>query len=163
MGIVDPIEHSKRRRIWDRGFTPSALKSYEPMLRKRTDQLVKALSGRTGQRIDMAEWASFMSFDFMGDFAYGGAFNFIEDGVDKQGIRHMVERGAGMPGVLGCIPWVRPIVTALPTKTNMLFRMAAQIVHSRKAAGATEAKDLIYYMVWLPRCSRKIEMQLSDV
>jgi hypothetical protein len=149
MGIVDPVEHSKRRRIWDRGFTPAALKSYEPMLRKRVDLFVNALSRRTGQRVDMSEWAAFMTFDFMGDFAYGGAFNFIEDGVDERGIRHIVEKGAGVPGLLGCIPWIKPIATVIPTKTNMLFDMGAQIVERRKVAGATQAKDLLYYMVWL--------------
>jgi cytochrome P450 len=144
---IHPVEHSKRRRIWDHGFTPAALKSYEPMLRERVAQLMDALSRRTGQRVDFAKWAAFMSLDFMGDFAYGSAFNFMEGGEDVGGIRKIIEKGVGMTGLLGTIPWVRPITTSIPTTTNALFDMAAEVVERRKAAGATRTKDLIYYLV----------------
>jgi cytochrome P450 len=53
---MTPAEHAERRKIWDRAFTPSALKLYEPLLDARVTELVEQLSARVDTEIDIAEW-----------------------------------------------------------------------------------------------------------
>jgi cytochrome P450 len=157
LSTVDPSEHNRRRRVWDRAFTPAALKEYHPMLHERIHQLVGALSTRADQNIDLAEWLAYMALDFMGDFAYGGMFNFMRDG-DPNGFRFMGEKFVGAAETLGSIPWVKPIVVALPRATGPLIETAFKIAALRKAEGAGNGKkDLFYYLVstWSPLQTRK--------
>lgn len=66
--IRDPIEHSHRRKIWNRGFNTTAIKeTVMPVIQSRTQQLVECLSQREGQVIDIAQWFGFFTYDFMGD------------------------------------------------------------------------------------------------
>jgi cytochrome P450 len=69
IGLEDPTEHGHRRRVWDRAFTPAAIKSYQPMLDNREGQLLAQFDAHVGQPIDIAQWFGFMTMDFMGDFA----------------------------------------------------------------------------------------------
>jgi cytochrome P450 len=41
--MSDPVEHARRRRIWDRAFTAGAFKSYEPHLARAVASLVARL------------------------------------------------------------------------------------------------------------------------
>jgi cytochrome P450 len=52
---INPAEHRKRRRIWDRAFTPAAIKSYEPLLEAPIIQLVEQPEGFLGKPLDLAE------------------------------------------------------------------------------------------------------------
>jgi hypothetical protein len=53
---MTPVGHAERRKIWDRAFTASALKSYEPLLGARVSELAQQLSAHLGTNIDIAEW-----------------------------------------------------------------------------------------------------------
>jgi cytochrome P450 len=145
---LPPAEHSKRRRLWDRAFTPGSLASYTPLLHYRVSELIHNLSVRSGnnRQVDLAEWLSFMALDFMGDFAYGSVFHFMRDGEDLTGFKRMVEDGVGFTELIGAMPWVRPIFVALPTPTHTLFEAAHTVGQRRKQRGTT-VKDLFYYIL----------------
>jgi cytochrome P450 len=146
--VLPPEEHSKRRRLWDRAFTPGSLASYTPLLQSRVSELIHNLSIRSesNHQIDLAEWISFMALDFMGDFAYGGMFTFMRDGKDVTGFRQILEDGVGFTEILGAVSWVRPIFVALPTPTHAMFDAASTVGHRRKQRGTT-VKDLFYYVL----------------
>ena len=76
--------HAERRKIWNRGFTPTALKSYDEIILKRSTQLVERLGQQTGV-VDLGKWIGYFkwvckhlfifqvwedSFDFMGDLTW---------------------------------------------------------------------------------------------
>lgn len=63
LGIVDPKEHSRRRRLWDRGLNTSALKGYQPLLTNRINQFVETLrrESSSNESIDLAKWIAFFS------------------------------------------------------------------------------------------------------
>jgi cytochrome P450 len=150
LSTIDPAEHNKRRRVWDRAFTPTALKSYQPMLQNRVAQLVTALDARSGKEIDLAEWLAYMALDFMGDFAYGGMFNFMRDG-DPEGFRHMGEKFTFVGELLGSISWIKPVVLALPRATGPLLDTGVRVAKQRQAEGSSHGKkDLFYYLVSFP-------------
>jgi cytochrome P450 len=149
--IIDPAEHSQRRRIWDRAFTATAIKSYEPLLHARVVELENALAARTGQVIDLAEWFGYMTLDFMGDFGYGGAFNYMARASDSAmpDVREFMIRSLGRWEMLGAIPWVRPIVLALPNIGAKAWRNFAHQVVAKRIEKGSQVRDIFYYLVRL--------------
>jgi cytochrome P450 len=141
------VDHGRRRRIWDRAFTPAAVKSYRPLLHNRLVQLTEQLDARVGKPLDLAEWMSFLSVDFMGDFAYGGMFNSVTQGVDHAGVHDAGVVLLGASETLGTLPWLRPIVARLIQYRPPAFRdLAIRVVESRQEKG-TSFRDLFYYLV----------------
>jgi len=53
IGIRDGAEHAKRRRTWNLGFNPAAMRQYEPAVRERVLQLLEAILQRG--RVDLGE------------------------------------------------------------------------------------------------------------
>jgi hypothetical protein len=148
IAILDPVEHSKRRRLWDKAFTPSALKSYEVMLQARTQQLVSCLSTRAGPQteIDLAQWLSYMALDFMGDFVFGGLFNFMEQGCDPTEFGKAGVKFFGIAEAWGMMPWSNAILLALPNMVFPLHVKAEEALRKRKDK-PPGSKDLFYYLV----------------
>jgi hypothetical protein len=146
--IMNSADHGKRRRIWDRAFTPSALKSYEPMMQARVDELNTRLSERHGQEIDLAAWLAYLSLDVMGDFAFGGVFNFLNRGEDPEGFSKLGEKFLGLVEALGTIPWINVLLQALPEPPFPLHIMAEKLLQKRKVT-PPKTKDLLYHLVSL--------------
>jgi cytochrome P450 len=147
ISVIEPAEHNKRRRVWDRAFTASAVKSYEPMLQGRLNQLVKSFAGRTGTPIDISEWFGLFSIDFMGDFAFGGMFDMMAHGEDVQGLHKSITQMLRMIEIFGTIPWIRPIVLSLPkTKAKEMQKLGLGVADQRKKQGS-QTRDLFYYLV----------------
>jgi cytochrome P450 len=144
-------DHARRRKAWDRAFTPAALNSYTPMLHKRLRGLLNALKAQRPSSssdispVDLALWIGYFAKDFMGSFAFGGHFEFMEEG-DPKGIEEMLLGGIGLAEVLGAIPWARSLFTALPLPPPDFMQVAAQIGQIRKSQGAV-VKDLFYYVL----------------
>lgn len=59
IGIRNSTEHTKRRRTWNRGFNPTAMKQYEPMVYAKVLQLLETIVQR-GQ-VDLAEIISYFA------------------------------------------------------------------------------------------------------
>jgi cytochrome P450 len=154
IAIEDPAEHSVRRKVWERAFTPNAIKSYEPFLRNRIDQLMAQLSARAGQPTDVAQWFAFMTTDFMGDFAYGGAFNLLQEGRDEYDYHGAMTGFNFILELFGAVPWVRPLALRLPKNNGAqrMLDMGDQVVQKRIGDGS-QIRDLFHYLVSHPRSS----------
>jgi hypothetical protein len=153
LGLVDPAVHKQRRKIWDRAFTPNAVRSYQPMLDARVAQFLDALASRTKVPLDLAAWFGYFSTDFMGDFAYGGAFDLMVSGTDEAKLH---ETGLGMlhsMEVMGTIPWLRPLIAKLVQYGPPIefFELANRVVAKRTQEGSS-VRDLFYYLVSLLPC-----------
>lgn len=146
--IISPAEHSARRRVWDHAFTASALKGYESVLSRRVTQLVNRLGSHDGDIVDIAEWSSFFSIDFMGDLAFNSEFQFLEAGYDYMGLQRTLEMGALMQESLGIIPWVRPFVEAFSksSPTAKMYATGRQHIIKRKTEGSS-TKDIFFYLL----------------
>lgn len=84
-----------------------------------------SLSSGTGP-VDLALWIGYFAKDFIGSFAFGGHFEFTEEG-DPKVIDEMLLGGMGLAEVLGAIPWARSPFTALPLPPPDFMLAAAQI------------------------------------
>lgn len=54
--------HAEKRKVWNRGFTPSALKAYDDIITKRTLQLLDRLGQQNGT-LDLGKWISYYTYD----------------------------------------------------------------------------------------------------
>lgn len=54
----DPALHAEKRKTWNRGFTPAALREYDEPVIKRTVQLLERLGQQSGT-IDLGKWISY--------------------------------------------------------------------------------------------------------
>ena len=48
-GMTDMTAYAKRRKAWNRGMGPAAVKEYEQLVRQRARQLVDCLEDRQGE------------------------------------------------------------------------------------------------------------------
>jgi len=71
VSLRDHTEHIRRRKIWAKGFTSSALREYTPLVVNRTKQLAAVFEEHavSGEALDVSKWMSYFTFDLMGDFA----------------------------------------------------------------------------------------------
>ncbi|KAL4861326.1 cytochrome P450 [Aspergillus spectabilis] len=53
-GPWDKREHTRRRKVWDQGFSSRALQGYEPRVSHYTDQLINAIEQNLGSPMDDA-------------------------------------------------------------------------------------------------------------
>jgi hypothetical protein len=148
LGLLDPAAHRQRRRIWDRAFTPGAIRSYQPSLDTRLTQFINALASRAGTPLDLAAWFGYFSTDFMGDFAYGGVFELMACGADDAKLH---ETGVGMlhfMEIVGTLPWLRPLISQLIQYGSEpeFFASARRVVTKRTQEGSS-VRDLFYYLV----------------
>jgi cytochrome P450 len=160
--LLDPATHARRRKLWDPAFTAEARKVYEPMLVVRVNELVQHLRERAGVPLDLAEWLSLLAMDFMGDFEFSGGLETMRDGADVAGIRRTIEEGLSIQEALGMVPWVRGLITLLPSKKAQdFYDLGLSIAERRRAAGGT-SKDLMYHLVSRSAPSPEYQTSLTE-
>ncbi|KAJ7805627.1 cytochrome P450 [Mycena olivaceomarginata] len=140
--------HANRRRIWNRGLSSESLKDYESILAKRVTQLMDRLEGLSGP-VDIAEWFSYFTFDFMGDMAFGGGFEMLRDGRDKEGLWTIIENGAKSVALVCHIPWLVQTLYLVPMATRApqkLRKFGATCATNRIGTGS-QVKDLWYHLM----------------
>jgi hypothetical protein len=123
------------------------------------DHLMAQLSARVDQPTDIAKWFGFMTMDFMGDFAYGGAFNLLQEGRDVNGYHSVILGFVSADELLGSMPWIKPIVLRLPQNNGgkRMMSLGDKVVQKRIGGGASQIRDLFYHLVcyrlvsWLMR------------
>ncbi|EKM51985.1 uncharacterized protein PHACADRAFT_212598 [Phanerochaete carnosa HHB-10118-sp] len=148
VGIRDPAEHARRRRPWNRAFNTNGIKEFMPAVQSRVHQLVERLGEREGQSIDLAEWFSFFTYDFMGDMIFGGWTEMMRDGGDVKGLWHCVRDGLRAGSIPEHVPWIAYYakkVSSVVRKALELSYMGDSRAQQRYQQGST-SKDLFYYL-----------------
>ncbi|KAJ7633027.1 high nitrogen upregulated cytochrome P450 monooxygenase 2 [Roridomyces roridus] len=157
--------HSHRRRIWNRGMSTESIDEYESaILAKRVNQFMDKLEGLQGTPFDISAWFGYFTFDVMGDMAFGGGFEMLRDGGDKEGLWALIKSGGKSLAIVSQIPWIAPLLHKIPGATQGIKRLrgfGAACAMERIKAGA-KVKDLWYHLtdeVGL----EKSKPQISDV
>ena len=57
----NPVEHKRRRKLWDRAFSTIAIKNYDDIVVRKASELVEQLEKRVGQEIDLSMWMSYFA------------------------------------------------------------------------------------------------------
>ncbi|OCB86513.1 high nitrogen upregulated cytochrome P450 monooxygenase 2 [Sanghuangporus baumii] len=153
IAIRSSQEHARRRKRWNRAFNSSAVKGYEQVVQKRALQLVSELEKRSvkngNQSVNLAEWISFFATDFMGDMAFGGGFELMRDGGDKEGVWTVLESGMRTAAIVHHVPWIMPLLRKLPFVSRDLLRFRRFGIgraEARKVNGSL-TRDLFYHLI----------------
>ncbi|POR35382.1 Tryprostatin B 6-hydroxylase [Tolypocladium paradoxum] len=144
----DQKDHARRRKTWDKGLGPKALRDYEPRVAEYTAQLLQKLDESQGKPLNMSTWFNFYSFDVMGDLAFGKSFNMLKDGVVHY---YMESVHANMlaAGAFSHLVWIFPLIKAIPLLNSENLRLqkwlADQVRQRRERK--TEAADLFSWIL----------------
>ncbi|KAI9462028.1 high nitrogen upregulated cytochrome P450 monooxygenase 2 [Russula earlei] len=151
----DPVKHAHQRKPWNRALSSVALKEYEAIVAKRTRQLASCLENlvhrsghKDGTALDMAAWFSYFATDFMGDMAFGGGFELMNAGGDKDGIWTFLESGLRIGVAVGHVSYFTPFLSALTGQKGSIQvsrDFGRESVFKRLQAGANR-KDLFYHL-----------------
>ncbi|KAF7303625.1 hypothetical protein MIND_00591800 [Mycena indigotica] len=140
--------HANRRRIWNRGMSTESMKGFEVILAKRVAFLLTRLDefAKSGQKVDIAAWFTYLTSDFMGDMAFGGGFEMMRDAGDKDGVYAANKLGVKLSTIIAQVPWLWPTINLVPTVQR--FRVfARQRTKARMAAGPKSHRDLWYHLM----------------
>ncbi|KAK4197812.1 putative cytochrome P450 [Triangularia verruculosa] len=86
VNIVDLDLHGRVRRLIAPAFTTSALRNQEPILRRYVTLIIDRLrdivttdkDGKNSIEIDIVPWLNFVTFDMLGDLAFGESFDCLQ-------------------------------------------------------------------------------------
>lgn len=81
--IPDTETHRNRRRIFNNAFSEKALRLQEPLIRGYVDQMIinvkKVISKEPNAKFDIVRHFNFITFDVMGDLAFGESLGLLQD------------------------------------------------------------------------------------
>lgn len=119
----DKQDHSRRRRIWDQGFSSRALRDYEPRVSRYTEQLIQAIDRvvAAGKPMDVSRWFSYYSFDVMGELSFGKAFDMLVRGRDAYILKE-VHAFLKMIGLFAHLTWMFPLFKRMPGVNASMVR-----------------------------------------
>jgi len=101
-----------------------------------------------GAVLDVASWMNYFTTDFMGDMAFGGGFELMKAGGDKDGIWTLLESGLHFSAIVSHVPYVIKVFLATIGRRGSLQRVidfGRGSVLKRLEIGANR-KDLFYYL-----------------
>ncbi|KAF8146895.1 cytochrome P450 [Mycena galopus ATCC 62051] len=142
--------HAERRARWALAFTSKAIRDCDESLLPRIDRLLRKIGEQEGP-FDLGKWFGYFTFDFMGDLllnSFGGGFDMLND-KDAEGHWKIIEDFAPSIASLYYLPWLTPILLALPgaddAPINKFVRFAVSCVDLRLSKGKT-LHDVFYYI-----------------
>ncbi|KAJ7446658.1 high nitrogen upregulated cytochrome P450 monooxygenase 2 [Mycena galericulata] len=98
--------HTTKRRVWNRALASSSLREYEPLIVKRTSQLVSRLEDQNGMNVDIVHWFDLLTLDLMGDLAFGGGFEGLREGEDVGSVGERIRGFMAASSLSAQIPWI---------------------------------------------------------
>ncbi|KAJ7681748.1 cytochrome P450 [Mycena rosella] len=140
--------HAAKRRVWNRAMTSASMREYEPRVAQRATRLISRLGDENGT-VDLVAWFSLFALDLMGDLAFGGGFEMLEDGEDVAGVKDKIALFMASASLAGQIPWIVPTLQLLPQVGRVIqeFNEFGQgLAIQRVVRGGSGVKDLWYHL-----------------
>lgn len=185
VGAVDPVAgvstismadnetHARQRRALTHGFSQQALWGQEDIVQALVTKLMNNMQGFADnkQTFNIVDWFNFMTFDVIGDLAFGESFGCLERGdfhfwitlifraVQAGAIETATRRVAtpGSPLQQYLMKWI-PNEMRTMRKDHLAY--SREKVLKRLADTKTDRKDFIHYIV---RQSKKIDLSQDEI
>ncbi|KAI1418336.1 cytochrome P450 [Hypoxylon sp. FL1857] len=143
--------HLRRKKIWQKAFSPDAMLAHEGHVRQCCQELMSYLSSRAGQPVEVTELMQRVTFESMGWLVFGKAFNMIQTGLSHPGftqLRSVKQLG----GLLLWAPWTLILLRNLPflrSKATSWLQWCSQEVVERKQVveNPTMTHDLFSHLL----------------
>ncbi|ETN37053.1 uncharacterized protein HMPREF1541_08043 [Cyphellophora europaea CBS 101466] len=90
---ADTTEHSRFRKALSYGFSDRGLRAQEDLIRGYVDLLMTKLrdAAEASAPCDLVLWFNYLTFDIIGDLAYGQSFNCLKSGVMHEYIANLLK------------------------------------------------------------------------
>ncbi|KAF2102014.1 isotrichodermin C-15 hydroxylase [Rhizodiscina lignyota] len=148
--------HAKHRRTLAHAFSDKALREQEGILQQYVNLLIIRLNeqceGKKKATLDMVKWYNFITFDIMGDLAFGESFHSL-DNRDYHPFIAMIFQGAvqsiGYNIIMRIYPLLKRVSTLLglgvpEAKRRELLQFASNKVDDRMSLETTRP-DFMFY------------------
>lgn len=148
-------DHKRMRRLLSHAFSEKALRNQEDVMKRYTDLFIEKLTAkaRDGSIIDIVRWFNFVTFDLIGDLAFGEPFGCLESGCYHPWVRMIFETVKISPfaklaerlGVASLAGLFVP--TELKRSFDEHFQLSKQTVMRRLDTQNTEREDFMSYIL----------------
>ncbi|BCS22088.1 cytochrome P450 [Aspergillus puulaauensis] len=133
----DKVWHAQRRKVWDRGFTTTALGHYHPRIREHCHDLVTQMSKRVGTPVNVSLWMTYFGFDVISDLTFGKSFDMLKYGTSAP-ILDLYIKSLPRPAIRRCVPWLFGLVPRPPRTGRSRNRMGSSEWFSTLLQGRRE-------------------------
>ncbi|RPD52781.1 cytochrome P450 [Lentinus tigrinus ALCF2SS1-7] len=147
VAIQDTDVHLRRRKLWQRGMSPSAIKEYEHFIARRARQLLDRMGEQKGE-ITIGNWFNYFTYDFMSDMAFGGGSELLDAGHDEGNVWALLDDAMFIATFFGHLPWLGVYIGKIPAATgnlSILLNRCVECATARVKKGS-EKKDLFHYL-----------------
>ncbi|PWY91938.1 cytochrome P450 [Aspergillus sclerotioniger CBS 115572] len=142
--VRDKGYHSRRRRVWDRGFSSRGLCSFV-----HCRDLVRLIESKGSQRQEVTELIDGVTFDSMGILAFSKSFNVLHGSLSKM-MRRMKSMGRGGAGLVWA-PWtiilLRNMVGVRRVTVQWLEWCAQEVEDRKRRSAELDRRDLFSYLI----------------
>jgi cytochrome P450 len=115
---ADNASHTELRKILSPAFSERSLRSWEPMFKKVSTQVVHRLqryAREESKPVDMDRFFMYATFDIMGEFTLNQALGMVErmEFLDWIAGHYRNAKTTAFMMSAACLPWLQPVVAAL--------------------------------------------------
>ncbi|KAF9564495.1 cytochrome P450 [Agrocybe pediades] len=151
--VRDASIHAQVRRPWNKALGAEPIKDYESLLIERVTQLRDLLKAKCDEtrdkigKVDISQWISYFSFDFMGDLAFAGAVNYMKEGPGDGGMDAM-NNAMFLISITQHAPWISKLIRATPILNRGMKNFIAYGIGRgvTRASAQIKHKDLFHHM-----------------
>lgn len=149
-------DHRRQRRLMAHAFSESALTEQEGYIKQYVDLLIARLKqqqAQDGTATDMTRWFNYLTFDIIGELAFGDPFYSLETSNYHPWISMIFEtiKAVGLIMFLANYPLLRPLILLSSGKTIKMNaqaqQLAAEKTQKRIALGSDTRKDFMTYIL----------------
>ncbi|KAJ5870148.1 benzoate 4-monooxygenase cytochrome P450 [Penicillium solitum] len=166
----DPEKHSMMRRFLSTAFSDRSLREQEGLITSTIDKFVQKVGevGSHPQGVDLTNWFNLLTFDIIGDLAFGESFGGVDTGKTHPWISVVLESmgQASLSDTIQRFPWMGRLYMRLnPEWARRLI--AGSIKHEsntmdlvkRRIASKSPRSDFMSYLL---RERSEFDQEVSD-
>jgi len=152
---TNDADHSRVRRLISAGFSDGALRSQEPLMKQYIELLVEKLKQQAdaNQPVNIVSWLNFMSFDLIGDLAFGEPFDCLSESGYHPWVAMIFAhvKTSAYSNVMGRIPFGQWLLKSLTPKSLMEQHKAhyelTRTKVTKRLAKVTDRPDLLGHIM----------------
>lgn len=166
---IDKQVHARKRRVLSHAFSESAIKSMERYVVANVDDACQVLRQVSAVQhivniekdekgwlpaVDMGKWADYLTFDIMGDLAFGKSFGMTASHPENRFVTDLIGAAAHRHLICGTYltihdwhldKWLFPHIAAGRAKYMQYSK--TQVLERTKMGDDTDRKDFFYYLL----------------
>lgn len=165
---ANEADHSRQKKLLNHAFSERALRDQEPLIMSYIDLFIRRLRAYANreENVNLEEWLNFLTFDIVGDLAFGAPFGCLEGSEYHPWVAtifHSIKTGAFLRA-LSVYPFLAAQIRKVMPKRLIQKRLAHYQMSKDKVtqrlATTTARPDFISYIL---RYNDERGMQRSEI